>query len=227
MVIALYQSGILDGITRGVRARWSRLSPDEVDDVVAAGVAGLYVAVHGGKKVLDVGAYLWKAINYQAADAHRLGQIEQHCDSASVQEYAECLWDYGDAGEVRRDELRAQAIGIARTLLPQLGQANVRAVMEFVIDAVEAGDIHVSNQEIADALGLPPHSVRTLLSRGFQRLQRVVRKAGLISLERELTSIGQERTDEIDEIDEVSPFDDQEQLYRRTQPTNQPNEGEW
>ena len=53
------------------------------------------------------------------------------------------------------------------------------AVMGYLIDAVEAGRWDVSNQEIGEALGLTNDTVRTSLSRGFRRLNRLAQEEGI------------------------------------------------
>lgn len=59
--------------------------------------------------------------------------------------------------------------------------------MAYVIDAVEAGRDDVPSTEIAEFLGLTPGTVRTSLSRGFDRLKRIARDEHLIDQVTDLT----------------------------------------
>ena len=51
--------------------------------------------------------------------------------------------------------------------------------MELMIEAVEQGIPDLSTTEIGDALGISTDSARTLLGRGFKRLNRVAREEGI------------------------------------------------
>ena len=86
-----------------------------------------------------------------------------------------------DAAE-RRDLAEAQrkeAIRIARGLLPRIGQGQVVAVMEVLIDAAENGLPDLPASSIAEQVGISKSAARTLVSRGLKRLRRLAEQEGV------------------------------------------------
>lgn len=100
---------------------------------------------------------------------------------ASPPAHDESIWQEAEAEEMDREEMRARAIAITRGLLPRLGQRNVQSVMEYVLEVIEAEPerIEIPNDELADALGLTVDVAKKSKSRGFQRLERIVKEEGL------------------------------------------------
>lgn len=185
----LYRSFYLDGITRRLRGRWERLSVEDVKDAVAEAVNALYFSIRDGKKVLDIKGYIWKAADNKANDRYRLQERERTMSpedldrvSSQVHPPAEDEYMYGRFRIEEPDSSirRARAISTARRLLPRLGGENIQQVMGYILDAIEADQVHISNSEIAEALGLSNQTVRQCRSRGFRRLEREGRKEGLV-----------------------------------------------
>lgn len=189
MVKNLHRSFYLDGITRRLRSRWERLSVEDVKDAVAEAVNVLYFSIRDGKKILDIKGYIWKAADNKANDRYRLQQREkamtlEGLDHVSSQAHppAEDEYMYGRS-RIEEPDLnvgRAIAISTARRLLPRLGGENIQQVMEYILDAIEADQLHIPNSEIEEALGLSNQTVRQCRSRGFRRLEREGRKEGLV-----------------------------------------------
>jgi hypothetical protein len=94
-----------------------------------------------------------------------------------------------EAEQDDHDRKRKQAIAIARSLLPRIGESNVQRVMAYILDAVSAGEVDVPTSEIADALGLRSGTIRVLRMRGFERLAREARSAGVTDHEFALTEL--------------------------------------
>jgi DNA-directed RNA polymerase specialized sigma24 family protein len=187
MLECLYSSYFLDGLARGIRRRWPSLSADDSEFVIAQAVDALYTSVAKGKKVLSLAAFLWKVADRKANDFHERRLREKTVEPQELQELADktlsvpALCDGFDQSEpeLDHDRRRAEAIRIARGLVPRLGQQNIQSVFSYVLDALQAGEVDVSNQEIATALGISTETVRTSLSRGFARLTRIAREEGL------------------------------------------------
>jgi len=178
MVEALYQSGAFDGLTRRIGHKWNFLSTHkEVDYIIGQAVDVLYRDVSSGKKISNIVAFLYKVANNKANDYWQIWQRE-HETPLDLEYPSYTLLD-SLAEEQERDRKKERAISIARSLLPQLGQQNLRAVMSYLLEAVAMGYEDVSNEEIAEALGLSLDTVRQSLSRGFQRLERKAKEAGL------------------------------------------------
>jgi len=189
MLEHLYSSYFLDGLARGIRRRWPSLSRDDIDFVIAQAVDALYRWVSERKKILNLAAFLWKVADRKANDFHERRLREKAVDPEDLQR----LSDKGisaralssrqgtdSAATDDYDRRRAEAISIARGLLPRLGQQNVQSVLGYVLDALEVGEVDVPNAEIAAALGISLETVRTSLSRGFARLARIAREEGLV-----------------------------------------------
>lgn len=185
----LHRSFYLDGLTRRLRRRWERLSVEDVKDAVAEAVNALYYSIRDDKKILDIKGYLWKAADNKANDRYRLQRRErtvalEDLDRISSQAHppAEDEYMYGRS-RIEEPDLslgRARAISTARKLLPRLGGENIQQVMGYILDAIEADQLHIPNQEIAEALGLSNQTIRQSRSRGFRRLEREGRKEGLV-----------------------------------------------
>lgn len=184
MLEALYQSQILDGLSRQIASKWPSLSFDEIGDIVAEAVDILYVAIRTDKKVLNLVAYLWKTSDYKAHEYHRVRQNQRYLtpnDLERIPDQARELEDDFDSLTKKQDweEKRPRVIAIVRSLLPRLGQHNVQKVMTYILDALEANCMDISNAEIAEGLGLSLDVVRQSKHRGFQRLERIVREESL------------------------------------------------
>jgi len=178
MLEALTASGFLDGLTTRLRRHWSGRVPEaEIDTCVAVAVDAAYEAVVQGKTIRNLGAWIWKAAankicdrwdcDYQRRaplDTDLLPAPSEDQDSHSAQ-----LAEYR----------RAEAIRLARSLLPRIGQGQVVDVMAVLIDAVEHGVEDLPAGAIGETLGLSSGSVRQLLSRGLERLKRAAREAGI------------------------------------------------
>lgn len=182
MIEALTASGFLFGLVRRLQRQWPTLPPIEIDDCVAAAVDSAFAAISGGKAVRKLGAWLWKAAANTAQDRWRAEYAGRVGDETGIDGLAA-----PDAEDERTrterealDDLRrAEAIRLARELLPRIGEGQVVDVMELVIDAAaqELPDLPAS--EIADALGISEGSARKLVSRGLQRMRREAERAGI------------------------------------------------
>ena len=184
MLEALVMSGFLDGLIRQLDKRWDRLDRMEIEDCVARAVDEAYEAITQNRKISNLGAWLWKAANNKLNDiwrkdySHRVTNLEDIEDLASTNERP-----LTEEEQEHRDELlqfqRDEAIRLARRLLPKIGKGQVVSVMEVVIDAVEHGVPDMSAAEIGDTLGITADAARSLLARGWKRLYRAAREAGV------------------------------------------------
>ncbi|WP_420346546.1 RNA polymerase sigma factor [Pelagibius sp.] len=182
MIEALAASGFLDGLVRRLDAKWGQLPRMDIEDTVAKAVDGAYDALTQGRAIRSLGAWLWKAADNQANDRWR----DDHSLRAAGDGDIDGIpgeTPSTDAERLDREELaehrRAEAIRLARRLLPRIGQGQVVSVMELVIDAVEHGVPDLSPADIGDALGISSDAARTLLGRGFSRLRREARREGI------------------------------------------------
>ena len=188
MLEALALSGFLDGLVRSLNTKWARMPVDEVKDCIALAVDSAYQAISQGRSVRDLGAWLWKAADNTVNDRwndyyHARAPIEAADSTAAVDQDL-----HDEAAERLAEHRRAEAIRVARQLIPRIGQGQVAAVMGVVIDAVERGISDLPQAAIADALGLTEPAVRSLLSRGFDRLAREARREG-IELPEDITDL--------------------------------------
>jgi DNA-directed RNA polymerase specialized sigma24 family protein len=189
MLQALFESGALDGLFRRLRSQWRRLPEDDIDFAIAEAVDVVYQNVTDRKPVYNLLTLLWKVAYRRACDYHEARKKEWPTDPN-----APCFQNLPDtrtgseesegvapeeADEEDSARRRSRALAIARSLLPRLGQTNVQRVMAYIFDAVEADRRDVPNEEIGDALGLSPDTVRASKSRGFNRLQRIAQEEGL------------------------------------------------
>ena len=181
MLEALVASRFLDGLTRRLENDWhGRLPRAEIEDCVAIAVDGAYDAVAHGRPVRNLGAWIWKAASNKAIDRwnddYELRGVMESDALADSREDPEIDSD----SDQRLAEYRAkEAVRVARLLLPRIGQGQIVDVMTLVIDAVEQGLEDLSPSTIGETLGLSASAVRSLLSRGFERLEREARHEGM------------------------------------------------
>ena len=181
MITALAASHFLDGLKGRLSREWQgRLPESETDECIAVAVDSAFEAVGGGKSITNLGAWLWKAANNKAYDRWH---SEYALRTDAEIEDLRVADDLEDGSVKADDELieyrRKEAIRLARHLLPRIGQGQLVDVMSIVIDAVEQGVQDLPPTAIANSLGISADSVRALLSRGFERLSREARHAGI------------------------------------------------
>jgi DNA-directed RNA polymerase specialized sigma24 family protein len=178
MLEALAASGLLDGITRRLENRWrGRIPRPEIEDCVALAVDSAYDAVSSGRMVRNLGAWIWKASYNLACDRWTDDYERRSTVEPEVLEDRQSLVTEDD----RRlaDHRAAEAVRLARSLLPRIGQGQIIDVMTILIEAAEQGIQDLPPDAIAETLGLSPAAVRSLLSRGLERLEREARREGV------------------------------------------------
>lgn len=181
MIKALMASGYMDGIVRRLQQRWPRLPRDDIDDCIAEAVDSAYVAVSGGQLVHQLAGWLWKVADRNAYDRWYKDHEGRRSTANLPDESTEAELD--EAQRQGRDALadhrRCEAIRLARRLLPRIGEGQVVAVMELVIETVEAQLPDLSAETVAETLGISAPAARSLMSRGLDRLRRVARDEGV------------------------------------------------
>lgn len=186
---ALRRSALLVGVVRDMRRRWQRLPEADVEVVVAEAVESFYFSLREGEEIANIGGFVWRAAHNGAKKVYesrlreraKVKESEHVYEGASPPAHDESIWQEAEAEETDREEMRARAISTTRSLLPRLGQRNVQSVMEYVLEVIEAEPerIEIPNSELADALGLTVDVAKKSKSRGFQRLERIVKEEGL------------------------------------------------
>ncbi len=135
-----------------------------------------------GSGVQSLGGMLWRIAQRRSLDRVRVASrraplVEDPADSGQEPDVRRKEFDDEAAHEARVRE----ALALARSLLPRLGNTTVERVMSYYFDAVERGDDHVDDEEIANAFGFTRAQVRMARSRGFVRLERAARELGLLA----------------------------------------------
>jgi DNA-directed RNA polymerase specialized sigma24 family protein len=177
-VLEIAASHALDGIVRGLQAKWPRVEPGAIEAIVAEAVDTLYTKVAVERAVIgSAGAFLWGTARNKLHERHRAGVL----DTVPFAEGTAGLTvDPQDAEpEPDPDVLRAEALRLARALLPRLGGEVIIRVMTFIFDAIERGEAMLPNETIAAALGMTTDAVKRSKSRGWRRLEATARRDGL------------------------------------------------
>ncbi|MEP9358756.1 sigma factor-like helix-turn-helix DNA-binding protein [Sphingomonas sp. KR3-1] len=181
MVEALHVSGYLAGLKVRVHKKWPKLPAAEIDDCVAEAVESSFAAVSGGRKVGNLGAWLWKAVDNIATDRWNTNykSVRELTEDLALPGPAELHPQEREEIDTLAEHRRAQAIVTARRLLASVGHGQVRDVVELIIDAVEAGEPDLSSEVVADTLGISRSAARSLMSRGLDRLRTAARAEGI------------------------------------------------
>lgn len=177
MVNGLFRSKIVDRLVWKVGHEfYGKLAPEEVRDCVAEAVASCYASLVVGKSVTNLVGYLLKVARNLAVDMVADFESNGTRDAATVPDWRDP--DGDEARDAARAALQQEALQRARSLLPQLGQENIRRVMEVVFDAVEKQVVDLTDQDIAEITGIQPETIRRLKNRGFERLRRLATENG-------------------------------------------------
>ncbi len=206
MLIALYKSHVLDGICRRLAAAWGAIAFEDIQLLVAEAVDVLYEKVRNGGNIRRIVPYLLKVSTRKAYDFHESRCAVDAVDPADLETAVgkearrrfESKERQAEASpgepvdDLDYEERRRIALRIARGLLPRLGQQRIQDVMGYIFDAIEAGHEDISNEDIEDALGLSPETVRTAKSRGFARLSRIAKEEKLLPRDFDLLGLDSE-----------------------------------
>lgn len=177
MLEALWASTLQTGLVRRVSAQYPSLDPDDCHEVVALAIDAFYETLSmAPRTVRNPKAWLYKVALNKAFRLHkerlRTVSLSEDKDEPSL-----ASLDGGGAG--RSAALRAEALRLARSFLPQLGQENLQRVMAYYFDSIEKGVEDLSIAEVAEALHLTPSTAKQCLHRGLQRLKRVAQAHGI------------------------------------------------
>ena len=182
MLDALAESRYLDGLTRRLEKKWDSLPALEVMDCIGQAVDAACARAFRGKPIRNLGAWLWRTAHNIANDrwhSHYADRVD--LDDASVPDMDDTMESEleREQREEFEDSRRKELVRIARGLLPRIGTGQIVDVMELVIDAAENEIPYLPASEIAESLGISNPSVRSLLSRGFDRLRRLATEEGV------------------------------------------------
>jgi hypothetical protein len=205
MLAAIHRSRILDGILRRLERRWRSLHPLDLDRILGEVVDEFYAAVSNGRNVRNVGGWLWNAACYMTKAFHESRKREQSFESDRIEDRPEHVPVVED-DEERRRRWRTWCVERALGLVPQLGEENVQAVMNYILGAWQAGHWEVSDKEVAEVLGKNRATVRQWRLRGFRRLIRAAKEAGLVNQQFDLDDLEPDREEDStdEETDETA-----------------------
>lgn len=164
----------------------SQLPEDDVDDIIADGLVSTYEAIRVPGREIELASYFSKVCYNLANARYAMRKNVSAIDSADLERLggtrdAEIELSLAQQAQIEQqaDLRRLEAVRLARTLLPRIGEENIQRVMSIVLDAVENGLVDLSHREIAEMVGLSEGTVQKLVSRGFERLEREARHDGL------------------------------------------------
>jgi DNA-directed RNA polymerase specialized sigma24 family protein len=188
----LMKSRMIDGLAhRLMSQQWWSFPMREATEVIADAVDELFQTMRERPRLIDnVGGLLWTIVYRRAGDrlraAKRRERYERALDDGRDLAIKDELREYRPEerraafdDEVEREARVRSAIGIARTLLPQLKMPTSERVLAYFFDALERGADHVDYAEMAAAFASTAEAVRKASERGFDRLERVAREAGI------------------------------------------------
>lgn len=182
MMQCLVESLLLDALLRHFSFRYPHQDPEDIYDTIASAVDEICADVASRKTIKRLESYLWKIVNNKL---YKASVSLLTVTSISKNEYE--IKDEGIVPEeyqTKRDEIRKEArkkaIEIAEGLLPRLGTVNVQAVMKYILEALKNGSRDVPHSEIAEALHLSQDNVKVWVSRGFEKLSKIVKEDKIV-----------------------------------------------
>lgn len=177
MLTELRASRILDGLHHRIAEKYWRFSPEDVDTVIGRTLDDFLEAARAGKGVRRPHSWLFKVAMNHAFDYDAACGSERPTDPERVDRLRDGEDDPND--QATREERIQRAVRFARELVPLLGELNIQRVMSYLLDAIQAGEPDVTANDIAEALGMNPESVRSWMSRGFARLKQRAGERGI------------------------------------------------
>lgn len=165
--------------------KWPKLPRFEIEECIAKAVDKAYDASTQGRIINHLGAWLWKAADNSANDCWRYQYLYRSAISEGIEnipssEFSAPMREEPVDQEELAENMRKEAIQIARRLLPRIGQGQVVSVMELIIEAVEQRVPDLSSVEVGNTLGISSSAARTLTKRGLERLQREAVREGIM-----------------------------------------------
>ncbi|MFC1678650.1 RNA polymerase sigma factor [Elusimicrobiota bacterium] len=193
-VEALFSSRAVDGLVRQLHYRWINLSETDVRFAVAQGIEVLLADIRGGKKILDLMSYLYKVAHRKAIDIYRARTrlarrhgLDQngdpvHTDSEDTADRSADPLEIltAPAPDSDGEERRKVVLAAARRLLPRVGEGNILSIGEYILDSIAEGYKDLSYRQVADAVGLSVSTVRVLVSRFWERMEREAKREGWV-----------------------------------------------
>jgi DNA-directed RNA polymerase specialized sigma24 family protein len=177
MIRDLFASGVVGSLIWKIGQRFhQKLAPSAIQDCVAEAIADAYAELASGKSIKNLVAYIMTAARNNAVDLVAIEGITQSYDQDKLPDRQDPA--RAEAMEATRLALRKLALERARALLPRLGQANLQAVMEVVLDSIENDIVDLTDETIGEITHLLPETVCRLKSRGFARLRRLAEAEG-------------------------------------------------
>jgi DNA-directed RNA polymerase specialized sigma24 family protein len=204
---SLSQEKAISGLVSRLSDRWQVIEYEDLSDIICFAIDALFYHVRAGKSSSNPMGFLWKTADFKAHEYYRRAKRSQ-----VIEDFDEILEDKTTGHDLEnldaidldeREMKRAEAIRIARLLLPRVKSQNIQNVMGYVIDAVERGVDNIENQQIADAFGLSLKTVRDCLHRGFNRLSELALQENIIPQPFDFLHL-KDAADTEDEFEEIS-----------------------
>ncbi len=186
----LHASRFMDGAKYRLKTIYSAFDDERIHEILTVAADRLYEAIIDGKKIIFPAPYLWKIIINYAQDIYRSADQAKSLDDKKVaprdgvrrqpiRMIPLSSLEY-EPEDVRKARIK-KGLEIARLLLPKIGNLNIQQVMDYYIDAVEAGIEDVTAKEVSEALGITESSVGKWKQRGLERLRRAAIESGYSS----------------------------------------------
>jgi len=182
---ALFNSRLPDALTWRLR---KQLPTDDAEAIVAEAIGNAYDAIQNHGDQIDLAAWLSKVCFNQARAryatrknivAEEDRELEHRSGVNQTRLHVPISQEQQKEADERSANMRVDAIKLARTLLPRIGEDNIQKVMSVVLDAIEQDLVDLSPEQISKIVDLSPQTVRRLVSRGFARLEREAKQDGL------------------------------------------------
>lgn len=180
LIELLFSSGEVKRLARKLRVHWAGISPDEVDLALSEALYVLFASVKEQKEIMNPQAFVWRISDRKISDCYRRMKREVSLPDDKLiflanrlnEETGKSLWHNSGAVEQRLE----QAIVIARENAKKIGNKKIQKVLLFILKDLEKGNRNVSNQAIAEAVGLRAETVRVYKFRAFKQLEKHIRK---------------------------------------------------
>lgn len=203
MFKSIANSQLLEGFKIQFSRRYKRVGDDVLHDIIGSAVDELYDRISNGERIRKVEGYLWKVTDrklatYVTERRSFANQEIEEIEDIKLKVVPIIPDDELEEQERMEKQNRNMAISLAEGLIPKLGSPNVQDVMRYIFGAVRNGAQHITNGQIAEALGLDESNVRVWKKRGFDKLDRLAKAENLIAKSHAFTFMEGGEQDEAD-----------------------------
>jgi DNA-directed RNA polymerase specialized sigma24 family protein len=179
----MFRTGEISRMCNKLKVHWASVPCHEVELALSEALYVLCVNIKKKKEIDNPLAFIWRISGHKISDSYKRMKREISVSNEKLlllasrsDQVNEEVTAYS-AGENKKNI--GKAIEIARKNINKSGNKNIQKVLLHILKRMEQGEGEVSNQDIAEAVGLRAATVRVYKFRAFKNLEKHFREIGI------------------------------------------------